>query len=71
VLPVRYELNSYILLAVPGHALLWLIPVKWKRKKREEAHVSHMFNITMLVGIQKILWFHFLCRYRDCLVCRS
>jgi hypothetical protein len=26
-------LNFYFLLAVPGHALLWLIPVKWKRKK--------------------------------------
>jgi hypothetical protein len=23
----------YMLLAVPDHALLWLIPVKWKRKK--------------------------------------
>jgi hypothetical protein len=27
----------YFLLAVPGHALLWLSLVKWKRKKRESA----------------------------------
>jgi hypothetical protein len=27
----------YYLLAVPGHALLWLSLVKWKRKKRESA----------------------------------
>jgi hypothetical protein len=46
-----YTVPFYIILAVSGHALLWLIPVKWKRKKREEAHVSHMFNFTMLVGI--------------------
>jgi hypothetical protein len=26
VFPVRYELNLYIKLAVPGHALLWPIP---------------------------------------------
>jgi hypothetical protein len=26
-----------IQLAVPGHALLWLSLVKWKRKKRESA----------------------------------
>jgi hypothetical protein len=26
VFPVRYELNLCMLLAVPGHALLWLIP---------------------------------------------
>jgi hypothetical protein len=27
------------LLAVPGHALLWLSLVKWKRKKRESARL--------------------------------
>jgi hypothetical protein len=27
VFPVRYELNVYMLLAVPGHALLWPFPV--------------------------------------------
>jgi hypothetical protein len=27
VIPVRYELNLYMLLAVPGHALLWPFPV--------------------------------------------
>jgi hypothetical protein len=49
----RVPRNQMIIstLAVPGHALLWLIAVKWKRKKREEAHVSNMFNFTMLVGI--------------------
>jgi hypothetical protein len=26
-------LPHYYKLAVTGHALLWLIPVKWKRKK--------------------------------------
>jgi hypothetical protein len=30
------EVDIYIL-AVPGHALLWLSLVKWKRKKRESA----------------------------------
>jgi hypothetical protein len=49
----------YFSLAVPGHALLWLIPVLWKRKKRGAAHVSHMFNFTMLVGIQYYLCFLF------------
>jgi hypothetical protein len=28
-------LQEYLKLAVPGHALLWLSLVKWKRKKRE------------------------------------
>jgi hypothetical protein len=37
-----------MLLSVPGHALLWLIPANWKRTKREEAHVSNMFNFPML-----------------------
>jgi hypothetical protein len=27
--------SIYPILAVPGHALLWLSLVKWKRKKRE------------------------------------
>jgi hypothetical protein len=40
-------------------ALLWLIPVKWKSTKREDTHVSLMFNFTMLVGIQYFLWFFF------------
>jgi hypothetical protein len=31
------ERRFYLLLAVPGHALLWLSLVKWKRKKRESA----------------------------------
>jgi hypothetical protein len=48
---------EYIELAVPGHALLWLIPVTWKSKEREEAHVSNMFNVPMPVGIQYFLWF--------------
>jgi hypothetical protein len=52
----------YRILAVPGHALLWLIPANWKRTKRKEAHVSNMFNFPMLVGIQYFLWFHLLCR---------
>jgi hypothetical protein len=50
---------NYYKLAVPGHALLWLIPVQWKSTKREDAHVSHMFNFAMLVGIQYFLWFLF------------
>jgi hypothetical protein len=32
----------YMLLAVPGHALLWLIPVKWKRKKRGSARFTYV-----------------------------
>jgi hypothetical protein len=32
---MAYEI--YFLLAIPGHALLWLSLVKWKRKKRENA----------------------------------
>jgi hypothetical protein len=48
----KYDAYRFIyLLAVPGHALLCLIPVKWNRKKREGAHVSNMLNFTMLVGI--------------------
>jgi hypothetical protein len=65
-----YDDRLYSLLAVPGHALLWLIPVTWKSKKREEAHVSNMFNFPMPVCIQYFLWFHLLCRYIDCVVCR-
>jgi hypothetical protein len=45
-------LHFYTLLAVPGHALLWLIPVQRKRTKREVAHVSHTFNVPMPVGNQ-------------------
>jgi hypothetical protein len=30
-------LYFYLSLTVPGHALLWLSLVKWKRKKRESA----------------------------------
>jgi hypothetical protein len=29
---------EYYVLAVPGHALLWLSLVKWKRKKKKSAH---------------------------------
>ena len=36
-------IRFYIALAVPGHALLWLTLVKWKRNKKK-AHVSNMFN---------------------------
>ena len=30
-------IRNYYKLAVPGHALLWLSLVEWKRKKRESA----------------------------------
>jgi hypothetical protein len=40
------------ILAVPGHALLWLIPVQRKRTKREVAHVSNTLNVPMPVGKQ-------------------
>jgi hypothetical protein len=52
VFPVRYELNLYMSLAVPGHALLWLLPVQRKRTKREVAHASNTFNVPMPVGKQ-------------------
>jgi hypothetical protein len=49
----RGKIGFYYKLAVPGHTLLWFIPVKWKSTKREDAHVS------LLVGIQYFLWFLF------------
>jgi hypothetical protein len=52
VFPVRYELNLYMLLAVPGHAMLWLLLVQRKRTKREVAHASNTFNVPMPVGKQ-------------------
>ena len=33
------------ILAVPGHALLWLSLFKWKKKKM---HVSNMFNFPII-----------------------
>jgi hypothetical protein len=46
---------SLHILAVPGHALLWLSLVKWKRKKRESARTVHTFRrlpwpLTISVG---------------------
>ena len=38
------------ILAVPGHALLWLSLFKWEKKKK--MHVSHMFNFPILVDTQ-------------------
>jgi hypothetical protein len=38
------------ILAVPGHALLWLTRLNGKERK-EKAHISNMFNFTMPVGI--------------------
>jgi hypothetical protein len=39
--PLSILANDRIIngLAVPGHALLWLSLVKWKRKKRESARL--------------------------------
>jgi hypothetical protein len=36
---VLHICQNISLLAVPGHALLWLSLVKWKRKKRESARL--------------------------------
>jgi hypothetical protein len=41
--------NYRYILAVSGHALLWLLPVKRKRRKREAAHASNTFNVPMPV----------------------
>jgi hypothetical protein len=39
ILPVNnLTLFFYVEVAVPGHALLWLSLVKWKRKERESAN---------------------------------
>jgi hypothetical protein len=35
------------------------------KERKEKAHVSNMYNFTMLVGIQYFLLFHCLCRYRE------
>jgi hypothetical protein len=35
---------------LPGHALLWLLPVQRIRTKREVAHASNTFNVPMPVG---------------------
>jgi hypothetical protein len=50
--------KNLIIITSCTHALLWFIPGKWNRKKREEAHVSNMLNFTVLV-----------CADIDCLVC--
>jgi hypothetical protein len=34
---LKSTLKNIYILAVPGHALLWLSLVKWKRKERESA----------------------------------
>src|SRR5258705_4389704 len=44
----------YYILAVPGHALLWLNKVKWKRN-REKAHFYEQFNVTIFVNMQYFL----------------
>ena len=38
------------ILAVPGHALLWLSLFKWEKKKK--MHVSNMFYFPILVDTQ-------------------
>ena len=38
------------MLAVPGHALLWLSLFKWGKKKK--MHISNMFNFQILVDTQ-------------------
>ena len=35
-------LHYIIKLAAPGHTLLWLSLVKWKRKKRESARFQYV-----------------------------
>jgi hypothetical protein len=40
------SLKYILILAVPGHALLWLTRLNGKERK-EKAHISNMFNFTM------------------------
>jgi hypothetical protein len=52
VLTKTYIFNNILILAVPGHALLRLLPVQRKRTKREVVHASNTFNVPMHVGKQ-------------------
>jgi hypothetical protein len=52
IIYLLYTIILYIILAVPGHVLLWLLPVQRKRTKREVANASNTFNVPMPVGKQ-------------------
>ena len=40
--PERLQAGIYLLLAVPGHALLWLTLVKWKRNKKKSTRFEYV-----------------------------
>jgi hypothetical protein len=48
------KLKYYIILAVPGHVLLWLSLVKWKRKKREMRVAIQYFVVPLSVQIYRL-----------------
>ena len=39
---ITCEFRKYSKLAVPGHTLLWLGLIKWKRKKRESTRFEYV-----------------------------